>query len=718
MADMHDEPKVTSRPNLEPPQRTPLFFGFIGGNRLAQLRGAAQKMPLRTLALFSILWLLWTTGYTASVLFQNTTCWPAVCTSPHAAYLVPVFGVLLLPRKHWWFMAALFGGLFILGLANSIYVPAIHATAVKIFVVLMGLLTLGLGIGSGLLAQHFGQRYGRSDPRVTPDLLTIGTVFLTTVLNGPLLLFTGKVLAHGLHLPAEIMSTLGYGMELTAHIVQRSIRLALIGQMALVALCLPMTRQQKLLLLGVVPIFALLYWLQIAEHMLYPELEVTVLVLAFASLMPPGVTARAILFGAVPFAFTTGVFTMPSLIPHQGLATTEALSSVLMLVLAFNVAIRQVRSHEAQHRDEHLRRMEKIQGFADVGRFIVDFPRQEIVLDAAAQQIVSCPRVVGLLDFMNALRADSLSHLDMENPRSFESAVLHLAACDTRAAQDLKVYIWYEIQPGQTLIGHGFLLDVTREQEREAKLRFALKRLEEESQKQGRIFSVIGHELRAPVSVMAMLIDQMNRDGDWSTSGPAMKQACDQALETLGNMRLSIDPELNLPSRKLDLPPLHILQRLETMYAHAAQQAGMSLTIDQPNTAPVNLRLDETRIQQILGNLIRNAILHSGGRTIRLSVQLRPKDPALCNQDAVLWTVTDDGVGLSPVDAAALFEPFKRGERATVDGSGLGLYIAHNTATQLGGTLRVAPNQVTGTRFELHLPVTDPSPLGGNSIFR
>ena len=701
---MHDTSALKPEDNLVVPKTTALFFGQTPENRLACCRERAGKMPVRALFWFTMVWLLWTTGYTASVAFQGNTCWPSVCTAPHAAYLVPVFAALLLPRKQWPIVGVLFVGLFMLGLANSVHVPLHHAKTVNIYLILMGGMTFVIGLAAGCMAKQVGNRYGHIDPRFTPDLVMIGTVFATTVLAGPVFLLLGDITAKLLTLPVDVISKLGYGMDLTAHVFHRSTRLAIVGQMMLVVLCLPPTQRDKWLFAAIVPVFLLLYWLQISEHMMYPELEVTVLVLVFASLMPPSVTALSVLLGAIPFAFTTGVFTMPPTLPVPGLATTETLSTILIWILAIHTSVRQIKADETRRRDQHMRRMEKMQKLADVGRFIIDFERHEITLDGPAQRIVTTPGNGSLVDFLTALHRDSLARLDMDGPTQFESAVLRLAASETRAAQDLKVFVWYESLPGQPMFGHGFLLDVTHELKREAQLRFALKKLEEEGHKQERIFSVISHELRAPVSVMTLLIEKMDRENDWKRSGPAMKQANEQLLETLGNMRLSVDPEQNLPSRKTSVSPVAVLEKIKTLYTQSAELAGINLSVSCGPAVPDQIALDETRVQQILGNLVRNAILHSEGSAIQLSVQMSQNDTILPDQDSMIWAVEDNGIGLTADEAASLFAPFKRGLGTSVDGSGLGLYIAHSTAGQLGGVLYVAPNQTIGTRFELHLP--------------
>jgi len=115
---------------------------------------------------------------------------------------------------------------------------------------------------------------------------------------------------------------------------------------------------------------------------------------------------------------------------------------------------------------------------------------------------------------------------------------------------------------------------------------------------------------------------------------------------------------------------------------------------------PVWIRADELRIQQVLTNLISNAIKYSpdGGR-IRVAVE--------SNSDAGSITVTDPGIGIEPDDLQRIFEPFRRSASAErVPGVGLGLAVTRRLVIAHGGTINVQSQPGVGTTFTVELPLS------------
>jgi two-component system, OmpR family, sensor histidine kinase MtrB len=113
---------------------------------------------------------------------------------------------------------------------------------------------------------------------------------------------------------------------------------------------------------------------------------------------------------------------------------------------------------------------------------------------------------------------------------------------------------------------------------------------------------------------------------------------------------------------------------------------------------PIIATCDPTRIEQVLANLVINAVKYSpAGGTVRLD--MRRFD------HAVEVTVADEGIGMSPEDAARVFEPFQRATRsAMVAGLGLGLFVAKKIARAHGGDLLVQSTLDQGSTFTLRLP--------------
>jgi len=114
------------------------------------------------------------------------------------------------------------------------------------------------------------------------------------------------------------------------------------------------------------------------------------------------------------------------------------------------------------------------------------------------------------------------------------------------------------------------------------------------------------------------------------------------------------------------------------------------------------VRVDPTRMRQVLINLLSNAIKYNrrGG-----SVEV----DAVVDGQSVLLQVRDTGRGMSGAQLQRLFEPFNRlgAEREGIDGTGIGLSIVRAAVAQMGGALRVSSVPDAGSCFEVRLPLAE-----------
>jgi len=136
-----------------------------------------------------------------------------------------------------------------------------------------------------------------------------------------------------------------------------------------------------------------------------------------------------------------------------------------------------------------------------------------------------------------------------------------------------------------------------------------------------------------------------------------------------------------------------------TVARHVAAEFGDD--VDLALDAEPMILADQDRLEQILTNLLRNALQH-GPRDSRVRVALGVAG-SFCR-----FEVTDDGAGLSPTDAERVFDKFERGPGRT-GGSGLGLYISRHLAEAQGGTLTYVPD-AQGTTFRVEVPLAPPEP--------
>ncbi len=236
------------------------------------------------------------------------------------------------------------------------------------------------------------------------------------------------------------------------------------------------------------------------------------------------------------------------------------------------------------------------------------------------------------------------------------------------------------------------------------------------------ILSVTSHELYTPLTPLSGFIQLMTQMVEGATPDRPLDQA--RLRRYLGIVQRRLDHLTRLVRALLDLTSLQqgmftlalaevdivaiaqeVLAGFEPIATHPAG-AAHTLVLDAP--APVVARCDAQRIDQVLTNLISNAVKYSpGGGTVLVRIY-RDGD------DAVI-RVEDEGIGITAAQAEQLFRPFVRGsgpEYANVSGVGLGLYICREIVSRHGGTITAGPRcqhgPDPGTVVQVTLPLAGP----------
>ena len=152
---------------------------------------------------------------------------------------------------------------------------------------------------------------------------------------------------------------------------------------------------------------------------------------------------------------------------------------------------------------------------------------------------------------------------------------------------------------------------------------------------------------------------------------------------------------------ELDLSAFDMCEVVREVTAQMqVQAAGVGSRLDVDLRGPVVGCWDRLRLNQVVTNLVSNAVKYGQGRpvTIRVAGDKQRKHARL--------EVIDTGLGIAPDVQTRIFEPFKRA--VTVgqpDGLGLGLYIVRSIVQQLGGRVNVASRLGSGSTFVVELPV-------------
>jgi signal transduction histidine kinase len=214
--------------------------------------------------------------------------------------------------------------------------------------------------------------------------------------------------------------------------------------------------------------------------------------------------------------------------------------------------------------------------------------------------------------------------------------------------------------------------------------------------------AVVGHDLRSPLQAAGMAAEALSgmdlppRAGRLAAvvtaSAKRMADLIDDIMD-FARARLAS----GIPVAQLDQGDLAAaIGRVVAEVSAAHPNARIVSQVDVPG----ELRFDPVRLQQLLANLLNNAISHGDTRRpIRVEGHVEDR--------IVVLAVTNFGTPIDPATQGMLFQPFYRPEAATPrPGLGLGLYIASEIARAHGGTLTVCSSMDDGTCFTLHLPLS------------
>ncbi|MDX2416702.1 MAG: ATP-binding protein [Xanthomonadales bacterium] len=148
----------------------------------------------------------------------------------------------------------------------------------------------------------------------------------------------------------------------------------------------------------------------------------------------------------------------------------------------------------------------------------------------------------------------------------------------------------------------------------------------------------------------------------------------------------------------------NLLKESMDVFSISAEEKGLQLKMNLPSNLPGNLKGDPLRVQQVLSNLISNAVKFTQQGEITIDVCEKMGDG---EKAAFEFQITDTGIGMTEEQQMNLFQPFQQGDSSTTrkyGGTGLGLVISKNLIERMGGTIAVKSTNGKGTSFTFMLP--------------
>lgn len=226
---------------------------------------------------------------------------------------------------------------------------------------------------------------------------------------------------------------------------------------------------------------------------------------------------------------------------------------------------------------------------------------------------------------------------------------------------------------------------------------------------QNRFFAMMSHELRTPLNTVInalSLVDVRNIPEE-------QRELINLSASSAGTLLARINDVLDVAAIKADqMEPLmdvfsfeEVVDSVYSTFKSIAtgKNLDLSCSVETPGQWP-SLIGDRRRVQQVLANLVGNAVKYTKAGTIRVVARCQSIGP---EESRVTVEVIDTGIGIPDQSKQVIFEPFvqtTKGPARESEGVGLGLYISKSISDRLGGEIAVLDNPGGGTVFVWTIP--------------
>jgi len=275
--------------------------------------------------------------------------------------------------------------------------------------------------------------------------------------------------------------------------------------------------------------------------------------------------------------------------------------------------------------------------------------------------------------------------------------------------EELRVQQEELLQSNQELEERSSLLEEKNEliEERNSEIQQKAEALELSTRYKSEFLANMSHELRTPLNSILLLSRLMAENEAMDPEHQeyaAVIQSSGQGLLSLIDEILDLSKieagkmELDRANVKVD----DIVSGMRSLFNPLAKDKNLNFVIEKAAAVPEFFHTDKMRLEQIIKNLLSNAIKFTAAGSVTLNINTNEKLGAL------IFKVTDTGVGIAPEKQGMIFEAFQQADGSTrrkFGGTGLGLSISRELAKLLGGYIDLKSAEGEGSVFTLTLPI-------------